>query len=61
MPRKKVENRNIRKLCRVGNGKTYVVTLPVDVIRKFGWKQKQKVVIEVDFKRKRFIIKDWPK
>ncbi len=61
MPRKKIENKNVRKLCRVGKGKTYVVSLPIDAIRSLGWQQKQKVVVEFDVKRKRFIIKDWKK
>ena len=61
MSRQKIEHKNIRKLSKVGAGKTYSVTLPVGAIRAFGWKQKQKVVIEVDFKAKRFIVKDWKK
>jgi len=59
MSRYSLKNRNIRKLSRVGSGKTYSVTLPVEAIKEFGWKQKQKVVVEADRKRKRFIIKDW--
>lgn len=61
MARKKLEERYIRKLSKVGNNKTYIVSLPVDAIRKLDWQKKQKVVIETDYKRKRFIIKDWVK
>ncbi len=59
MGRKKVENRNIRKLAKVGGGTTYAITLPIDAIREFGWRESQKLVIEIDKKRKRFIIRDW--
>ncbi len=55
----KLENKNIRKLSRVGSGKTYSVTLPIEGIRDLGWKEKQKVVVEFDKKNKRFIVKDW--
>ncbi len=61
MARLKLEDRNIRKLAKVGGGKTYALTLPIEVIRKFGWQEKQRLEIEVDEKRKRLIIKDWKK
>jgi hypothetical protein len=50
---------NIRKLARVGGGHTYSLTLPIEAIRKFGWREKQKLEVEVDEKNKRLIIKDW--
>jgi len=59
MARTTLQNRNVRKLSKVGGGKTYSVTLPIEAVRDFGWKQKQKVIVEVDTKRKRFIVKDW--
>ena len=37
MGRKKIEDRSIRKLSRVGSGKTYSITLPIEIIREFGW------------------------
>jgi len=57
----KQKDKNIRKLAKVGGGATYSVTLPIDAIREFGWQEKQKVVVEVDLKNKRLIIKDWEK
>lgn len=55
MARRKLENRNIRKL---GKGKTsYHVTIPIEAIRELGWKKFQKVVVDV--KRKQLVIKDW--
>ena len=59
MSRLTLKNRNIRKLFRVGGGKSYSITLPLEAIKEFGWKQKQKLVVEVDKRRKRIIIKDW--
>ncbi len=59
MGRKKVENRNVRKLAKVGGGSSYAITLPIDAIRKFAWREGQKMEIEVDEKNKRIIIKDW--
>lgn len=69
MPRKPLEQRNIRKLTKVGNGKTYSVTLPIEMVRKLKWQQRQKVYpvgncptgveLELDEKRKRIIINYW--
>lgn len=61
MARSKLENKNIRKLSKVGGGVTYAVTLPIDAIRDFGWREGQKVVVEVDKRNKLFRIKDWKK
>ncbi len=58
---KKIHKRNIRKLSKVGGGVTYSLTLPIDGVRELGWREKQKLVVELDIKRKRFIIKDWEK
>jgi len=59
MARRKLNERNIRKLAKVGGNKTYSLTLPIEAIREFGWKEGQKVVVEVDKKKQRFIIRDW--
>lgn len=55
------KNDQVRKLAKVGGGTTYSVTLPIDDIRELGWQQGQRVVVEFDKARKRFIIKDWTK
>jgi len=36
-------NKNIRKLTRTGK-QSLAVTLPIDMVRDLGWKEKQKVV-----------------
>ena len=58
MSRRKNEEKNIRKLTRVG-GTSLSLTLPVDFVRKLGWREKQKVV--VDLRGKTIRVKDWKK
>jgi hypothetical protein len=58
MARRKLNDRNVRKLSRSGNGSMYV-TLPVEEVRKLKWKERQKVVVRRIGKR--LIIKDWKK
>lgn len=45
MARRELEDRNIRKLQRVGGG-SYAVTIPIELIRDLKWREKQKVVVE---------------
>jgi len=58
MARRKLEDKNIRKLTKSG-GKSISVTLPIEIVRKLKWKSKQKVVVEK--KGKTVVIKDWKK
>ncbi len=58
MARRKLEDRNIRKLAKGANG-SYHVTLPIEAVRDLGWRKSQKLVVDVDKRRKRIIIKDW--
>ncbi len=60
MARRKLEDRSIRKLAKGTNG-SYHITLPIEVIRGLGWKKSQKLIVEVDERRERIIIKDWKK
>lgn len=55
---RKSEDKNIRKLAKIGK-QSVGLTLPVEMIRELGWKDKQKVVVKrihggVE-------IKDWKK
>lgn len=50
----------IRKLQNAGRG-SYTISLPIQGIRKLRWRENQKLVVEFDERRKRFIIKDWKK
>jgi bifunctional DNA-binding transcriptional regulator/antitoxin component of YhaV-PrlF toxin-antitoxin module len=58
MARAKIEDRNIRKLSKVGGGKTYSITIPIETIRKFGWKEGQKLVIK-EVGEEKIEISDW--
>jgi virulence-associated protein VagC len=59
MANRKLEERNIRKLSKVGRGRTISVTLPIEFIRELKWKEKQKVVVTM--KGSKLIIEDWKK
>ena len=58
MANKKSTEKDIRKLTKSGNG-SIGLTLPIEVVRELGWKEKQKVII----KRVRggVLVKDWKK
>jgi bifunctional DNA-binding transcriptional regulator/antitoxin component of YhaV-PrlF toxin-antitoxin module len=53
--RRKINNRNIRSLIKKDS--SYMVTLPVEMVRDLGWRKGQKV--EFRKKGKELIIKDW--
>jgi|TARA_B100000959_G_C14913275_1_gene596089 hypothetical protein len=52
-------NRYTRKLGRTSRY-SYLVTLPKEVVQKYGWKEKQKLAI-VDRGRGLVEIRDWRK
>lgn len=56
MARRKTEDNSIRKLTKVG-GKSIGLTLPIELVRELGWKEKQRVTV----KRAHggLMIKDW--
>ena len=58
MPSRKLKEKNIRKITRVGRG-SFCVTIPVEIIKEFGWKERQKVVVRQSGKK--IIIEDWKK
>jgi bifunctional DNA-binding transcriptional regulator/antitoxin component of YhaV-PrlF toxin-antitoxin module len=47
----------IRKLTVTGNGKSYYVTLPREIIRELNWKKGEKKVILMEGDR--IVIEDW--
>lgn len=58
MSDKKQEDRNIRKITKIG-GSSYGITIPIEVIRKFGWRERQKLILKINPKRRTILIKDW--
>lgn len=55
---RKHNEQNIRKLTKLG-GKSLAVTLPVELVAKLKWKEKQKVVVKKI--RGGLVIRDWKK
>lgn len=55
--RRKSEEKNIRKISKVGGGSSFSVTLPIEMIRDLGWKEHQKV--EAKRVRGGILIRDW--
>lgn len=55
MPRKKAEERHIRKLIKLGNG-SIAVTIPIEDVRELGWKEKHKVTVKRE--RGAMVIRD---
>ena len=59
MGRRKINERNIRKL---GKGATsYFVTVPMEAVRDLGWKKGQKLIVELDARHSELIVRDWKK
>jgi len=58
MGRRKIEEENIRKIQQ-SNG-SYHIALPISLIRKFGWRERQKVVVE-EYGKNKILITDWKK
>jgi antitoxin component of MazEF toxin-antitoxin module len=57
MARRKIDERNIRSLTKLSGGTSYGVTIPMEYVRKLGWRAKQK--LEVKLYQDRIIIRDW--
>jgi len=55
--RRKLEERNIRKITKMAGGSSYGVTLPIEMVRKLKWKEHQKVVVTL--RGKKLSIEDW--
>ena len=61
MARRNLKQQNIRKLTKVGGGRSYGITLPISYVRELKWRERQKLVVELDKKGKNIKIKDWNK
>ena len=51
------KNKNIRKLTKLG-GHTIAVSIPIEIIRKLKWRERQKVTVKL--RGKKITIEDWP-
>ncbi len=59
MSRRKREDYTIRSLNKISGGKSYGITLPVEIVREFGWQRRQKLALSIDHKNKRITVEDW--
>ena len=57
--RRKLENRNIRKLTKIAGGSSFAITLPIKMVRKLKWRERQKLVAKL--RGKKITIEDWKK
>ncbi|TRZ78508.1 AbrB/MazE/SpoVT family DNA-binding domain-containing protein [bacterium] len=55
MGRRKLEENGIRKIIK--SGRSYAVTIPIEMMRELDWRCKQKVVVRKSGKK--IIIEDW--
>ena len=55
--RRRLENRNIRKITKVAGGSSFVITLPIEMVRKLKWRERQRVVVSM--RGKKLTIQDW--
>lgn len=58
MARRKSNQDSVRNIQRTKS--SYYVTLPAGIMREFGWKERQKVVIR-KYGKNRVVIADWKK
>ncbi|PIP27683.1 MAG: hypothetical protein COX30_00560 [Candidatus Moranbacteria bacterium CG23_combo_of_CG06-09_8_20_14_all_39_10] len=58
MPIKKLADKNIRKLTRMGRaGGSLGLTIPIEIVKELKLKERQKVKVKVE--RKKIVISDW--
>jgi antitoxin component of MazEF toxin-antitoxin module len=58
MANKKSNEKNVRKLTKIGKH-SIGLTLPIEVVRELGWRERQKVSVKVE--RRKIISSDWRK
>ncbi|MFZ2975617.1 MAG: hypothetical protein WA055_03260 [Candidatus Moraniibacteriota bacterium] len=60
MPTRKIEEKNVRKLTRMGReGSSLGMTIPKELAQELGWRERQKVVVKKVGKN--LVISDWKK
>lgn len=59
--RRKAGEELVRSLIKSGSGNSYAITLPIEVVRKFGWEKRQKLELVVDERKKAITVSDWPR
>lgn len=57
MARRKTTEQNVRKITKLG-GHSLAVTIPIEMVRKLKWRERQKVVVKL--RGKKLTVEDWP-
>ena len=52
------KNKNVRKITKLG-GSSLAVTIPIEILRKLAWRERQKVIVKL--RGKKITIEDWGK
>lgn len=55
-----MQDKFIHKIRRLGKY-SYGISFPKEKVKDFGWRERQKVVLIFDDKKKQILIKDWIK
>tara|TARA_B100000745_G_C20138149_1_gene390133 strand:- start:965 stop:1132 length:168 start_codon:yes stop_codon:yes gene_type:complete len=50
----------VRKLTKTGEY-SYTINIPKDIVKKLKWRERQKLEIDFDDKKREFKVKDWKK
>lgn len=58
MGRRASNKKHIRNIQRSRG--SYHISIPIDLIRKFGWQERQKVEVR-EYGKSKILIKDWKK
>jgi hypothetical protein len=61
MARRKAAERDVRSLFKLAGGKSYAITIPIEVVRSWGWQERQKLKLTIDDKKHKIGIEDWSK
>lgn len=58
MARRKLKDKNIRKLTRMGReGSSLGLTIPKELVTELGWKERQKVIVKKQGQK--LVVEDW--
>jgi len=59
MARRKLEERDMRTLFKLAGGKSFAVTIPIDIVRSWGWQNNQKLKLTIDEQHKKITVEEW--
>lgn len=57
MGRRSIEDSHIRSITKSAGGRSFSVTLPMEIIKQLDWRARQRVVVQL--RGNKIIIEDW--